>query len=132
MGCQARRWAHSTDPRHEREQRGYDLIGATLKRRRRLASLSQRELERLTGIDQTVISRLENGRQYGLRWSRFALLVEALDGLEPGAKPPTPWWVKLGITPPEYMHDSLRRQDLLPPDPNARPFDDLDDPDDPS
>jgi transcriptional regulator with XRE-family HTH domain len=98
------------------EQRGYDLIGAMLKRRRLLAHLTQRELERLTRIDQTVISRLENGRQYGLRWSRFAILVATLDGLDDAtASPPTPWWVRMGITPPPFMLEQLRQEGLLPP-----------------
>ena len=35
-----------------------------------------------SGIDQTVISRIENGKQYGIRWSRFALLVDALGGFD--------------------------------------------------
>ena len=90
MECRAPRWAHSADPRHEVEQRGYDLIGAWLKRRRLLAHLTQREVERLTHIDQTVISRLENGRQYGLRWSRFAILVATLDGLDDATARPRP------------------------------------------
>gem|GEM_PF-3062535 len=113
--CQAPRWAHSSDPRHEVEQRGYDLIGVVLKRRRVTAGLTQRELERLARIDQTVISRLENGRQYGLRWSRFAILVAALDGLDDVApKPPTPWWVEMGVTPPDYAMERLREEGLLP------------------
>ena len=115
--CQAPRWAHSSDPRHEVEQRGYDLIGVVLKRRRVTAGLTQRELERLARIDQTVISRLENGRQYGLRWSRFAILVAALDGLDDVApKPPTPWWVEMGVTPPDYAMERLREEGLLPED----------------
>ena len=113
--CQAPRWAHSADPRHEVEQRGYDLIGVVLKRRRLTAGLTQRELERLARIDQTVISRLENGRQYGLRWSRFAILVAALDGLDDVAsKPPTPWWVEMGVTPPDYAMERLREEGHLP------------------
>ena len=105
------------DPRHEVEQRGYDLIGVVLKRRRVTAGLTQRELERLARIDQTVISRLENGRQYGLRWSRFAILVAALDGLDDVApKPPTPWWVDVGVKPPDYAMERLRQQGLLPAD----------------
>ena len=39
-------------------------------------------LEAESGIDQTVISRIENGKQYGLRWSRLAELVDALGGLD--------------------------------------------------
>jgi transcriptional regulator with XRE-family HTH domain len=117
MRCQAPRWAHSTDPRHEVEQRGYDLIGAMLKHRRSIARVTQRELEYLTRVDQTVLSRLENGKQYGLRWSRFAILVATLDGLDDAtAKPPDPWWVRMGIKPPPYMLDQLREQGLLPPE----------------
>ncbi len=116
MKCGAPRWAHSLDPKHEVEQAGYNLIGAMIRRRRLAAGLSQRELERLTRIDQTVISRLENGKQYGLRWSRFAILVAELRGLEPEtAKDPPPWWVTMGIEPPIYFRDTLRRQGLLPP-----------------
>ncbi len=130
MRCQAPRWAHSTDPRHETEQRGYDLIGEMLKLRRLGAGLTQRRLETLTGIDQTVISRLENGKQYGLRWSRFAILVATLDGLDGASKPPQPWWIAAGIKPPAYLLDELRRQGLVPADPNAAPDDDPDDGDD--
>ena len=39
-------------------------------------------LEAESGIDQTVISRIENGRQYGLRWSRLAVLIDAMGGLD--------------------------------------------------
>ena len=113
MRCQAPRWAHSTDPRHETEQQGFDLIGAVLKRRRLQASLTQRELEHRSGIDQTVISRLENGKQYGLRWSRFAILVAVLDGLESEPPKPVPWWVEAGITPPIYALDRLRQEGLI-------------------
>jgi transcriptional regulator with XRE-family HTH domain len=127
MRCQARRWAHSLDPRHETEQRGYDCIGAVLKRRRLDASLTQHQLEQLSGIDQTVISRLENGRQYGLRWSRFAILVAVLGGLDDEPRQPEPWWVAAGITPPVYALDRLRQEGLIPPDPDADPTDDGDD-----
>ena len=86
-----------------------------LKRRRVLAHLSQRELERLTRIDQTVISRLENGRQYGLRWSRFAHPRRALDGLDDAtAAPPPPWWVTHGHHPDRHsMLEQLRQEGLL-------------------
>jgi ribosome-binding protein aMBF1 (putative translation factor) len=42
--------------------RGFAMIGRLVRRRRQRLGLSQRQLERLTGIDQSVISRLENGR----------------------------------------------------------------------
>jgi transcriptional regulator with XRE-family HTH domain len=41
---------------------------------------SQRQLERLSGVDQTTISRLENGRLRSLRLVRLAALFEALHG----------------------------------------------------
>ena len=116
MRCQARRWAHSLDPIHETEQRGYEFIGAVIKRRRLAATLTQRQLEHLSGIDQTVISRLENGKQYGLRWSRFAILVAVLDGLDGEPRRPEPWWVAAGITPPAYALDRLRQEGLIPPE----------------
>ena len=75
-------WFGQRDPQ---ERRGFELIGVELLRRRRALGWTQRTLEAQSGIDQTVISRLENGKQYGLRWSRFARLVEALDGIGPSA-----------------------------------------------
>jgi hypothetical protein len=73
-----------------RTQQGLQRIGQLVRRRRRLLGLSQRQLERLSGVDQTVISRLENGRLGGLRWSRFARLVGALGGL--ARDDPFPGW----------------------------------------
>jgi len=120
MRCKARRWANSKDPRHEVEQAGYDLIGAMIKRWRLRAGHTQRQLEALTGIDQTVISRLENGRQYGLRWSRFATLIAVLGGFDDGrSEPQPPWWVTYDVAVPEYWRESLRQQGLLPPDASA-------------
>ena len=65
-----------------RRQRGWHLLGAAIRRRRLSLGWTQRVLEAESGIDQTVISRIENGRQYGLRWSRLAELVDALGGLD--------------------------------------------------
>jgi transcriptional regulator with XRE-family HTH domain len=86
-------------PRDPVEQRGFDLVGSTIRRKRLALGWTQRTLEAYSGIDQTVISRIENGKQYGLRWVRFARLVDALDGLElappPADRPrrsPKPWW----------------------------------------
>ena len=85
------------EPFNTRQQRGFHLLGRTIRRRRASLGLSQRQLEALSGIDQTVISRLENGKQTGLRWVRLAQLVDALDGLETPhdrpatAEPDTAW-----------------------------------------
>jgi hypothetical protein len=73
-----------------RTARGFVLIGRLVRRRRTRVSITQRQLEHLSGVDQTVISRLENGRLGGLRWSRFARLVDALGGL--GEADPEPGW----------------------------------------
>jgi transcriptional regulator with XRE-family HTH domain len=64
------------------QQRGFELIGATIRRRRLALGWTQRDLDARSGVDQAVISRLENGKQYGMRWLRFAQLVQALGGLE--------------------------------------------------
>jgi hypothetical protein len=71
-------------------RRGFVLIGLLVRRRRQRLGLSQRQLELLSGIDQSVISRLENGLLTGLRWSRFAQLVEAIGGL--AETDPQPAW----------------------------------------
>jgi transcriptional regulator with XRE-family HTH domain len=65
-----------------------ELIGAALKRRRLRLGLTQMDLERMTGIDQSVISRIERARRWGLAWPRFAMLVDALGGLDFEPDPP--------------------------------------------
>jgi len=82
-------WDPNQWPADRRVQRGLDLIGGTVKRRRLRLALSQRQLQRLSGVQQSGISRLENGKLTGLRWQRFARIVDALDGLEYAA-PPAP------------------------------------------
>jgi transcriptional regulator with XRE-family HTH domain len=80
-----------------RTARGFALIGESVRCRRRRLGISQRQLEQLCGIDQSVISRLESGRLTGLRWSRFARLVEAMGGL--GAGDPLPGWTERFMPP---------------------------------
>ena len=41
--------------------------------------LSQRNLEALTGVDQSTISRLENGSAAGLRLDKLAVIIAVLD-----------------------------------------------------
>lgn len=69
-------------PRDPQQQMGFEMIGALIRRRRVHLGWTQRYLESQSGINQAVISRLENGKQSGLRWSRFAELVQALGGLD--------------------------------------------------
>jgi transcriptional regulator with XRE-family HTH domain len=90
--------------------RGMRLIGERIKRRRERARLSQRQLEAISGVDQTTISRMENGRLFGMRWTRFARLVDALGGLD-DADPLPPLGRRflppgeLDIPKPEQTHD---------------------------
>ena len=77
-------------------QLGWEMLGAAVRRRRITLHWSQRDLERVSGVDQTVISRLENGVLSGIRFSRFARLVAAMNGLDVDRPHPPPprrmWW----------------------------------------
>ena len=73
----------------DQTRRGFQLVGQVVRTRRQRMGLSQRALERLCGVDQTVISRLENGQLASLRWSRFAALVAVLGGLGEDATVPS-------------------------------------------
>ena len=73
---------------------GMLTIGESVRRARWRAGLTQRHLGKLCGLDQSVISRLENGKLANLRWWRFAALVGALgDAWDPASqRPPGGWW----------------------------------------
>jgi DNA-binding Xre family transcriptional regulator len=73
-----------------RTARGCAWIGRLVRRRRERIGLSQRQLQQLSGLDQSVISRLETGQLLGLRFSRLAHLVDALGGI--GEADPLPSW----------------------------------------
>lgn len=60
---------------------GARWVGEAIRRRRWELVMSQRELEARSGVDQTVISRLENGRLKAFRFGQFLALVGALGGL---------------------------------------------------
>ena len=74
-------------------QRGWDLVGSMVRRRRIMIRWTQRDLARAVGLAQSTISRLETGRLTGIRFDRFALVVAVMHGLDPEAPfPPTlPW-----------------------------------------
>ena len=59
---------------------GLEIIGRGVLRARIDASLTQRRLEDLSGVDQSTISRLENGNLSGLRLRRLAAIVGTLNG----------------------------------------------------
>jgi transcriptional regulator with XRE-family HTH domain len=113
-------WDINVWPADRQVRRGFELIGRIVKRRRHRLALSQRQLERLSGVDQSVISRLENGKLYGLRWARFAKIVEALDGLEFDAAPvehppwPGPAGVRTSERTVDERTDDHRTVDELP------------------
>jgi transcriptional regulator with XRE-family HTH domain len=71
------------------------VIAQLIAARRRRLGWSQRYLEDRSGIDQAVISRVENGKQFGVRWARFATLVGVMGGLgdepHPRHLPGPPW-----------------------------------------
>src|SRR4051794_28401899 len=74
-------WDPQPRARSPEEQLGYKLIGRLIAARRRRLGWSQRYLEDRSAIDQAVISRVENGKQFGVRWARFATLVGVMGGL---------------------------------------------------
>jgi transcriptional regulator with XRE-family HTH domain len=95
---------------NDQVQRGFKLIGASIKRRRLWLHWTQRHLEAVSGIDQSVISRIENGRQFGLRWGKLAILVDALGGLDvphDAFLPPLASWNLTDRRPP---NDQRRRR----------------------
>jgi DNA-binding XRE family transcriptional regulator len=73
---------------------GMLAIGESVRRARWRAGLTQRHLGKLCGLDQSIISRLENGKLANLRWWRFAAVVGALgDAWDPASqRPPGGWW----------------------------------------
>jgi hypothetical protein len=74
-------------------QLGWEMLGATVRRRRTRLGWSQRDLSGASGYPQSGISRFENGLLAGMRMDRFALIVVALNGLEldAPAPPALPW-----------------------------------------
>jgi len=74
-----RGWDHLSVPRTGLEQHGYVVLGAWLCDSRQRAGLTQRHLGALAGVSQSVISRLENGKQYGISLRRLGILIAVLD-----------------------------------------------------
>ena len=74
-----------------------ELIGQAVLRLRIYRGLSQQKLERLSGVDQTTISRLEHAKAHGLSIRRLFAILNALRTEEitfgPGARkvPQSSW-----------------------------------------
>lgn len=67
----------------------------------------------MTGIDQTTLSRFERGERVGIRFARFALLVETLGGLDfggyrPGGNPDELLLGPRGL----YPHPAIAREQV--------------------
>jgi predicted transcriptional regulator len=77
--------------RTEIETAGAEALGQVLRARREQLGLSQRVLGEIVVLDQSVISRLENGLVAGFRWRRLTHLIGTLGGLDP--RDPLPTWV---------------------------------------
>ena len=75
-------WAEPEPPRDPLVQQGLDLLGAAVRRARHRHGWSQRNLAERTGIHQSTLSRFERGDRVGIRFSRFAMLVAVLGGLD--------------------------------------------------
>ncbi len=56
-------------------------LGAAVRDARQRAGLSQRDLEALSGVDQSSISRMERGRVPGMRLDKLARVAMVLGGL---------------------------------------------------
>lgn len=106
-------------PPGSRRQHGLDLIGQMVRTRRQRLGWTQAYLEMLAGIDQTVISRIENGKQYGMRWQRFADLIDTLGGLDGPTENPdyfakAPFGARLPVPErPEVEFDAVDLTDDL-------------------
>ena len=63
-------------------KRGLDLLGRALYEGRRRVGLSQRGLAARCGVDQSTISRLENGKLSGIGLYRLARVIAAFDWID--------------------------------------------------
>ncbi len=64
----------------EPERAGLRPIGRSLRRGRHDLGWTQHQLEQVSGVDQTIISRLENGRLESLKLRKLAAIARALKG----------------------------------------------------
>ena len=85
--------ARSVEERRVKEpnaQAGCALLGRMVRRRRYQLRASQQRLADVSGVSQSVISRLETGKLRGIAFPRLGDLIFALGGLDRDA--PAPDW----------------------------------------
>jgi transcriptional regulator with XRE-family HTH domain len=108
------------DPVRARDRRLPDdpmvWIGGQVKASRIAASLTQMQLEELTGIDQTSISRLETGKGAAMRLDRFATLLMAIDAEIRPADRRVPAWQE-----PMMVFDDAESEPNADVEPDAEP-----------
>src|SRR3712207_6036812 len=73
-------------------QIGMSALGATGRRNREAVGLWQRQLGRLVGMNQSTISRLENGQLRRLRFERLAMVFGVLNDPLLGRRPRENRW----------------------------------------
>jgi transcriptional regulator with XRE-family HTH domain len=81
-------YAHDRHPSRSRQ-----LVGELIRKARHARGLSQERLGEWSGLDQSVISRIETGRPIGLRFVTFLRVLDALGitGLQPTYDAWHPW-----------------------------------------
>jgi len=78
------RWASYLQRRADpAEMKGLRIIGQTVLRARVASSLTQRQLAYRVGLNQSTLSRLENGRLHAMRLVTLARIIGVLN-LAPG------------------------------------------------
>jgi DNA-binding Xre family transcriptional regulator len=67
-------------PLNPDEAYGLEALGRIVRQARRDVGATQHKLAAAVGVDQSVISRLENGKLTGLRFRRVGAIIALLDG----------------------------------------------------
>lgn len=87
------RWENNQWRAGPAEEKGLRIIGQAVLRGRIAASLTQRQLAFRVGLNQSTVSRLENGRLHAMRLVTLARIIGVLN-LDPGTtfqgEPPAP------------------------------------------
>ena len=90
-------------------------LGRQVRAARHHAGLSQRQVEAMTGIDQTTIVRIEQGKSTGMPLRRFARLLSAINAGVATRRPP--WLV--GMAAPgsdDWVNDGSAWDQSVGPD----------------